>query len=109
MKNIHAIPILLVLLSSLALGITMQDISYLPEEGVVKNEKCAVAIAEAVLSDVYGAREIKWQKPFVAILVKDETWVVSGTFPKNSNLKGGVAYIKIRKKDGAILGMTHEK
>lgn len=109
MKNIHAVPILLLLLSSLVFGITIQDISYLPEEGIVKNEKCAVAIAEAVLSDVYGARELKWQKPFVAILVKNEIWVVSGTFPRNRNLKGGVAYIKIRKKDGAILGMTHEK
>ena len=62
-----------------------------------------------MLSDVYGENDLKWQKPFVAILVNNEIWVVSGTFPEHKRLLGGVTYIKIRKKDCAVLGMTHEK
>lgn len=97
MRIHYSIPILLCLLSAQVTRITLQDITYLPEDGVVKNEKCAVRIAEAVLADVYGADDLKWQKPFVAILEKNDIWVVSRTFPKNKQLKGGVAYIKIRK------------
>lgn len=109
MKILFSIPLILFFLSIDATSITMEDIDYLPKEGIVTTEKCAIAIAEAVLSDVYGATELKWQKPLVAILEKNEIWVVSGTFPKPKKLLGGVAYIKIRKKDGAVLGMTHEK
>ena len=109
MKILFCIAIALCLFSQNSKGITMREISYMPEEGIVTNEKCAVTIAEAVLSDVYGAAEVKWQKLLVAILEKGDIWVVSGTFPKRKNLLGGVAYIKIRKKDGAVLGMTHEK
>ncbi len=106
--SIQIFTVLLIFIGQ-AFGMELSQIDYLPEDGVVKNEKCAVAIAVAVLSDVYGADDINLQKPLVAILEKGEIWVVSGTFPIKKKLKGGVAYIKIRKKDGEILGMMHER
>ncbi len=85
------------------------NITNLPSGGVVRDEAIAVSIAEVILVSVYGADSIKRQMPLKAELERNEIWLVSGTFPSNSNTKGGIAYIRIRKKDGAVLGMIHGK
>ena len=75
-----------------------------PERGFVPDEETAIKIAEAVWIPIYG-KSIRKRKPFRAILVDDEIWIVKGTLKKG--LLGGVPYIKIRKDDGTILKVTH--
>lgn len=86
-----------------------ERINYLPPAGVVHNEKIAIALAKTVLSSVYGQAQIKKQLPLKAHLSSSEIWLVSGTFNGGTSSAGGVANILIRKRDGAVVGMIHEK
>ena len=52
----------------------------------------------------YGRRLIEAEMPFKAVL-DDGTWQVRGTLPKGWN--GGTCEVKVRKKDGEILLLTH--
>ena len=76
------------------------------QEDIVPNEQTAVAIAVAVLSNIYGAEHIEREASYNAT-EHDGFWYVSGTLPKGKI--GGVAHIKIRKKDGAVMGYIHTK
>lgn len=111
MKSLYYIIAVVLMLLSSSTGYALESdrANYLPPDGIVRNKQVAIAIAEVVLIDVYGVNTIKRQKPLHAELINKHFWLVSGTFPNNTNEKGGVAYIKIRKKDGAILGMIHQK
>jgi hypothetical protein len=74
-----------------------------PEKnGYVFNSETAVKIAEAVWLPIYGER-IYSEKPFHAEL-RDTVWIVKGTV--HAKL-GGTVYIKINKRDGRILMVTH--
>jgi hypothetical protein len=44
------------------------------------------------------------EKPLIAIL-ENEIWIVRGTMPHG--ILGGTAELHIRKKDGAILHLSH--
>ena len=106
MRWIYSLLMMIVFLSS-ANGDNMTQINYLPPGGVVSNEKMAAAIAEIVLSSVYGQAEIKKELPLKVHLDNDEVWMISGTFNEPKGTLGGVAQILIRKRDGAVLGMIH--
>lgn len=76
-------------------------------DGFVADENTALIIADAVLRSVYGD-VIDNEKPFNIKLVENDTvWLISGTLP--TGYLGGVAYIKISKETGEILGITHTK
>ena len=77
-----------------------------PKDGYVPDEKTAIKIAEAVLSPIYGEKQIEGERPFHAKLEGDQ-WVVSGSLPPNSD--GGVAVIRIDKQTGAIIRHIHYK
>ncbi|MFT5778932.1 MAG: hypothetical protein ACI837_001889 [Crocinitomicaceae bacterium] len=77
------------------------------EKIVVFDEVVANQIATVVLSSKYGIDNVWAQKPFEIELIQDSFWVVRGVLPINT--PGGVAHIKIRKDDGAILGVAHTK
>lgn len=80
----------------------------MPEEGIAKDTKTAIALANVTLTSVYGAAQIKQELPLRAALLPDGVWLVEGTLhPKGAN--GGVATILIRKSDGAVLGMIHTR
>jgi hypothetical protein len=96
-------------LSQAAAGEDIAKINYMPPLGVVHDEKIAIALAKTVLSSVYGHAQIKKQLPLKAHLGSGEVWLVSGSFNGPANSEGGVVKILIRKKDGAVLGMIHEK
>ncbi|WP_191014215.1 NTF2 fold immunity protein [Treponema zioleckii] len=72
---------------------------------LVTDSETAIQIAVAILSGVYGKDKIEKQKPFTAI-EHEGFWYVNGSLPGK---KGGVAHIKIRKKDGAVMGYIHTK
>lgn len=84
-------------------------INYLPPDGIVKDEKMALTLAEIVLISVYGSELIKKELPLKAKLINGKIWLVSGSFNAPADSFGGVAEIRIRKKDGAVLGMIHGK
>lgn len=71
----------------------------------VPDEETAKKIAEAIWFPIYG-ESICIQKPFIATLEND-VWIIEGSLPEE--IKGGVAYIEIQKKDCKILKVTHGK
>jgi len=81
-----------------------------PKDGFVPNQETAMRIAEAVWIPLYGKEQIDQEKPFVAEL-KHDVWIVSGTLHGEAGTisKGGVAKIKISKKDGRVLEVSHGK
>jgi hypothetical protein len=88
-----------------------------PRRNYVPNSETAIAIAEAVLSPVYGKKKIESERPFRASLT-DDVWTVAGTLycpngkPQSDRLPscdGGTAVVKISKLDARIISMTHYK
>jgi hypothetical protein len=76
------------------------------DAGFVPTADVAKKIAEAVWVPIYGKEHIEEEKPFQAVLVNSEVWVVQGSLPKRYTI-GGTAYIEIKKRDGRILKVTH--
>ncbi|WP_073129766.1 NTF2 fold immunity protein [Chryseolinea serpens] len=72
-------------------------------DGYISNAETAIKIAEAVWLPIYG-EGIYNKKPFKAEL-KDSIWVVEGTVSPDK--LGGAPYLRIQKKDGKILEVTH--
>lgn len=80
---------------------------YIPPNGVVPDEETAIKIAEAVWLPIYG-NVIKEEQPYVASLSADKkTWFIHGSLPKSE--VGGTAEMRINKKDGKIIMITHGK
>jgi hypothetical protein len=79
---------------------------YEPKDGFVPDAETARKIAEAVWVPIYGQKQIDLEKPFIVTLEGD-VWSVEGDYPKEKNAVGGAAIIRIRKKDGKILYLTH--
>jgi hypothetical protein len=86
-----------------------------PENGFVPDSRTAEKIAEAVLSPVYGEKQIESERPFHAEL-RNGVWAVSGTLhcPDGTSgdmetCHGGVATVRIAKADAHILYMIHGK
>jgi len=81
----------------------------LRKEGFIPTATVAVAVAEAVLIPVYGKQQIASERPFKAELAGG-VWDVTGSVkcdPPSSICPGGAAEVKISKKTGQILFMTH--
>jgi hypothetical protein len=72
----------------------------------VPDKASAVRVAEKVLIPIYGLKQIESERPFTAKL-QGEVWVVDGYLPPGWD--GGVAEVKIDKRNGHILGVTHGK
>ena len=79
--------------------------SYVPKDGFVPNGAVAVAIADAVLTAIYGNDVISAERPLQASLAGD-VWTVTGA-PLKLGWRGGVAHVEIAKTDGRILRVTH--
>ena len=85
-------------------------VGYIPKNGFVPDKATALKIAIAVWLPIYG-NVIYKEQPFNAVL-ENEIWTVSGSLPKatfGGVTLGGVAVIRIQKKDGKILIVTHGK
>ena len=80
---------------------------YIPNDGVVPDEKTAIRIAEAIWLPIYG-ENIYSKQPFLAIYNETERcWYVKGSLPENT--VGGVPEVRINKSDGKILYINHGK
>ena len=74
--------------------------------GMVPDKETAIKIAESVWYPIYGS-EIYMELPFIAELEGDTVWFVEGSLPET--WVGGTAGIRLRKSDGAVLDVWHEK
>src|SRR5437762_11401524 len=99
----------LLLVSYLANGQQSSPKGYIPPKGFVPDSATAVRIAVAVWIPIYGERQIMSEQPFVANL-KGGVWTVEGSLPPappGTVMVGGSAVVKIAKRDGRILFVTH--
>jgi hypothetical protein len=72
----------------------------------VPDEVTAIRVAEKVLIPIYGRKHIESERPFTAV-VNENVWTVYGHLPPGWD--GGVAEVKIDKRNGKILRITHGK
>jgi hypothetical protein len=107
--------ILWTILLLIVVGQCQENSGYVPVEGYVPDSKTAIKIAEAVLLPVYGKKKIEAELPLTAKL-QDGVWTVGGTLRcsdgkggMTTSCFGGVAVVKISKKDAKILYMIHGK
>ena len=88
---------------------TQSQPSVKPKAGFVPNADTAVKVAEAVLTPVYGEKQILSERPFKATLEGD-VWTVEGTLHCGGpQCVGGTAVVKISRSSGQILHMIHYK
>jgi hypothetical protein len=85
---------------------TAQNLSREFPEGLVSDQKTAIAIAEAVLFHVYGERTIREQRPYIIKHVRDK-WIIDGA-PPPRGMAGGSFHIVISQRDGRVLEITHD-
>lgn len=79
---------------------------YLSEKGLVPDEQTAKALAEVILTPIYGRDSIARQKPF-AVMLDQDRWIVSGYLPPH--MLGGTFLIVIAKQDGRVIRISHGK
>ncbi|MDR0286373.1 MAG: YbbC/YhhH family protein [Clostridiales bacterium] len=76
--------------------------------GTTENVQQAKEKAESVWIEIYGKDEKKWHKPYEVFYDEyEEVWLVMGSLPSNTD--GGVPYILIKKSDGKVLAVWHDK
>ena len=73
---------------------------------LIKSTSTAIAIAEPLLFDIFGKKQILEERPYEVYLI-DGYWYLSGTIPKDS--KGGAFEMIFSAKDGKIIRLTHYK
>jgi hypothetical protein len=79
---------------------------YMPPNGLVPNAAVAGKIAEDVLVPIYGEAIISKELP-LKVELHGDIWFVRGTLP--AGRLGGVAEIRIDKRDGRISYVMHGK
>ena len=111
-KLLRPCSILVVMTLQLLLG---NDVSkgYVPPNGFAPNAETAIAVAEAILKPVYGNNQIESERPFKAVL-RGNIWFVTGSVPCNNPpvgamCPGGAAEVRISKRTGQVLFMTHHQ
>jgi len=100
----------LLLCLALAYPQAASDRGFTPRDGFVPTQAVALAVAEAVLIPVYGKSVIDAERPFKAML-KNNVWTITGTVPcdgpPGAVCPGGAAELRMSKRTGQILVMTH--
>lgn len=79
---------------------------YAPKRGVIATGTIAKNIANIYLGEVYGAQKILAEFPLTAKL-QDGVWTVEGHLPPASD--GGVAIIRLCRRNGTVLSIIHGK
>lgn len=76
------------------------------DEDIVADSLSAVLIAKAAWYPLYGKEQIDGEKPYI-VTEHVRYWTVEGSLPEGS--RGGTAHIVIRKSDGKVMSVWHEK
>ncbi len=106
MNKMNVLPKLVLATIFCAVFTFAQTHSYKPKNGFIPDAKTATRVAEAVLSAIYGEEQVNSERPFTANL-KGDVWSVTGSLPEGS--EGGVAEVKLSKRTGQILSVSHGK
>ena len=77
------------------------------EDCLVTKKETALAIAESILFENYGADKIKSERPYIVSIKNDSIWNIKGTF--NNGGFGGVFEIEISSRNGEVVKMIHGK
>lgn len=85
--------------------IFIEDGINLTRKKLVPDEETAFNIAIAVLSNIYGKKQLESESPF-NVYLRDSIWVVYGT---QKHQKGGFSYIEINSREGRVLKISHEE
>lgn len=80
--------------------------TYFLNDTLINNEKTAIAVAEAILFNIYGKGQIESEKPY-DVTLKNGCWFISGTLPEG--YVGGVFSIVLNAKDGKAVVFPHGK
>lgn len=86
--------------------IKKKPLGNIPEKGIILDSLSAINVAQIVLTNIYGAKTIKEEKPFTA-LSNTNYWIIFGHLP--DGYVGGVAEIIIKKRNGEIIHIMHGK
>jgi NTF2 fold immunity protein len=105
-RSMHTFRIAAVAILMSMAAATAQNISREFPNGLVSDQKMAIAIAEAVLFHVYGEKAIREQRPYIIKHVRDK-WIIDGA-PPPPGMAGGSFHIVISQRDGRILEITHD-
>lgn len=73
---------------------------------LIKTSSTAISIAEPILFDAFGKKQILDEKPYEVYLI-DGFWYISGTISKGR--KGGAFEIILSAKDARIIRLIHYK
>ena len=94
----------------------IKDISYVKDydplgvynqtKGMIESPEMAYTIADCILAAKYGRKEMDDEKPYSITLLGGRFWVITGTL---KSAKGGVAHIVLKKDDGQIQTIYHDK
>jgi hypothetical protein len=76
------------------------------DKDIVADSLSAMLIAKAAWYPLYGKEKIEKEKPFQVTEYK-KYWKVEGSLPDGH--LGGTAHIVIRKSDGKVMIVWHEK
>lgn len=76
------------------------------KDKIIKNQETLISVIEPILFDIYGKKNIEYQKPY-KINDFENYYVVNGTLDKN--FVGGTFLLIIDKRNAQILKMTHGK
>lgn len=91
-------------------GLAVRTGVYGNEDGLVSSPAVAYAIANAILTSVFGEEDMSNQRPLDITLVNNKYWCVQGNFkPKTPNTTGGSPIIIIKKDDSQIQFLIHDK
>jgi hypothetical protein len=74
--------------------------------GLVPDKETAIRIAEAILFPIYGAKNIREQRPY-QITLKDGKWTIDGA-PPPPGFAGGSFHIVILQRDARVLEIGHD-
>jgi hypothetical protein len=73
---------------------------------LIKDKETAIAVAEPILFNIYGKKNIIAERPYECYLI-DGYWYISGTLPKG--YIGGVFEIIIDSGNGKVIKLIHGK
>ena len=88
----------------IAVAFADEPAGVVPKDGFVPDAATAIKIAVAVLEPIYGRDKIDSEQPFKAKL-ESGTWTIMGSLEKGH--VGGVALVKISKRDARVVFVTH--
>lgn len=74
---------------------------------ILKDSTIAIQVAEAILFNKYGKKQIKKQKPYSVFLIKDSYWVIEGMSSKYT--KDSAFFIILDARDSKVLKVKYGK